>query len=144
MNRFTAFATHIGISLVLFLVFGFLILYHWYPSIFFATDGGWQGIRIVAFVDLVLGPTLTLAVFKVGKPGLKTDLTLIGILQTVCLIAGTYVVYSERGIWQRAGPQPLQRAIPEMAQRYFAGRPDRTVKSALGGDGKPSSSQNAC
>lgn len=98
MNRFTAFATHLGISLVIFLVLGYLILYHWYPSIFFATDGGWQGIRIIAFVDLVLGPTLTLAVFKVGKPGLKTDLTLIGMLQTVCLIAGTYVVYSERPI----------------------------------------------
>jgi hypothetical protein len=98
MNRFTASATHLGISLVIFLVLGYLILYHWYPNIFFATDGGWQGIRIIAFVDLVLGPTLTLAVFKAGKPGLKMDLTLIGTLQAVCLIAGTYVVYSERPV----------------------------------------------
>ncbi|MDA1076036.1 MAG: hypothetical protein O3A63_14930, partial [Proteobacteria bacterium] len=56
------------------------------------------GIKIIIFVDLILGPTLTLIVFKPGKPGLKTDLTLIGVFQTVCLLAGTYVVWSERPI----------------------------------------------
>lgn len=98
MNRFTAFLTHFGISLVIFGILGYLIVFHWYPGFFFATDGGWQGIRIVALVDLVLGPTLTFAVFKAGKPGLKFDLTMIGCLQAACLAAGTYVVYIERPI----------------------------------------------
>lgn len=98
MTRITAFLTHLGISLVIFAVLGYFILAHWYPGFFFETDGGWQGIRIVALVDLVLGPTLTLLVFKPGKPGLKTDLTLIGLFQGCCLIAGTWVVYSERPI----------------------------------------------
>ena len=98
MNRFTAFLTHFGISLIVFAILGYLIVFQWYPGFFFATDGGWQGIRIVALVDLVLGPTLTFAVFKVGKPGLKLDLTMIGCLQTACLVAGTYVVYVERPI----------------------------------------------
>jgi hypothetical protein len=39
---------------------------------------------------------LTLIVFKAGKPGLRTDLTLIGLFQAVCLCAGTWVVYGER------------------------------------------------
>ena len=30
------------------------------------------------------------------KPGLKFDLSVIAVLQTVCLIAGTWVVWSER------------------------------------------------
>ncbi len=98
MNRFTAFLTHFGISLVIFAILGYLIVFHWYPGFFFATDGGWQGIRIVALVDLVLGPTLTFAVFKAGKPGLKFDLTMIGCLQAACLAAGTYIVYIERPI----------------------------------------------
>ena len=50
MNRFGAFAVHLGISLVIFIILGYLILFHWYPDFFFASDGGWQGIRIVAFV----------------------------------------------------------------------------------------------
>jgi hypothetical protein len=44
----------------------------------------------------VLGPLLTLVVFKSGKSGLKMDLALIGLFQSICLSAGAYVVYSER------------------------------------------------
>ncbi len=96
MNRFGAFAVHLGISLVIFAVLGYLIVFHWYPDFFFTSDGGWQGIRIVALVDLVLGPTLTLIVYKKGKPSLKFDLTAIGVFQAICLAAGVWVVYSER------------------------------------------------
>lgn len=96
MNRFGAFAIHLGISLLIFLVVGWIILAHWYPDFFFTADGGWQGIRIIALVDLVLGPTLTLVVYKKGKPSLKFDLTVIALFQTVCLAAGIWVVYSER------------------------------------------------
>ncbi|MGD8416371.1 MAG: hypothetical protein PVH91_04895 [Pseudomonadales bacterium] len=100
MNRFGAFGIHLGISLIIFAILGYLILYHWYPDFFFASDGGWQGIRIVAFVDLVLGPTLTLVVFNRSKPRkeLRRDLSIIGIVQLTCLVAGTYVVYSQRPI----------------------------------------------
>ena len=96
MSRFSAFAIHLGISLAIFFVLAYLVVFEWYPGLFFDTDGGWQGIRIIIGVDLVLGPTLTLIVFKAGKPGLKTDLALIGLLQFVCLFAGTYVVYEQR------------------------------------------------
>lgn len=100
MNRFGAFAIHLGISLVIFLLLGYLILFHWYPDFFFASDGGWQGIRIVAFVDLVLGPVLTLVVFNRAKPKteLRRDLAIIGTIQAVCLSAGVWVVYSERPV----------------------------------------------
>lgn len=98
MNRFGAFAVHLGISVLIFLILGYIILFHWYPDFFFTSDGGWQGIRIVAFVDLVLGPVLTLVVFKKGKPSLRFDLTCIAVLQAVCLTAGMWVVYSERPI----------------------------------------------
>lgn len=96
MSRFSAFAIHLGISLAIFFVLAYLVVFEWYPGLFFDTEGGWQGIRIIIGVDLVLGPTLTLIVFKAGKPGLKTDLALIGLLQLVCLFAGTYVVYDQR------------------------------------------------
>ena len=100
MNRFGAFAVHLGISLIIFIIIGYLILFHWYPDFFFASDGGWQGIRIVAFVDLVLGPVLTLVVFNRSKPKkeLRRDLTIVATIQAVCLTAGVWVVHSERPI----------------------------------------------
>ena len=100
MNRFGAFAVHLGISLIIFVVIGYLILFHWYPDFFFTSDGGWQGIRIIAFVDLVLGPVLTLVVFNKAKPKkeLRRDLSIIGMIQAVCLTAGVWIVYSERPI----------------------------------------------
>ena len=96
MSRFSAFAIHLGISFLIFLVLAYLVVFEWYPGIFFENDGGWRGMRIIIAVDLVLGPLLTLVVYKAGKPGLRTDLTLIGLLQVVCLAAGTWVVHSEK------------------------------------------------
>jgi hypothetical protein len=98
MSRYLAFLIHLGISLLIFVSLAAVIFYWWYPGIFFETDGGWQGIRIIALVDLVLGPCLTLVVFKAGKPGLRFDLTAIGLFQAFCLAGGTWVVHSERPI----------------------------------------------
>jgi len=98
MNRVGAFLIHLGICLLVFVLLAYLVVFVWYPDFFFASDGGWQGIRIIAAVDLVLGPTLTLVVYRKGKPGLKTDLTLIALFQGICLFVGTYIVYIERPI----------------------------------------------
>ena len=96
MSRYHAAFYHLLISLVIFVFLAYLVVFVWYPDFFYAIDGGWEGMRIIIAVDLVLGPLLTLTVFKAGKPGLKLDLTLIGLFQSLCLMAGVYVVYSER------------------------------------------------
>jgi hypothetical protein len=98
LNRYQAFGIHLALSFAIFVVLAALIVFVWYPDFFFSTDGGWSGMRIIVAVDLVLGPVLTLVVFKAGKPGLKMDLTLIGLFQAICLAGGTYVVYAERPI----------------------------------------------
>ena len=79
MSRFKAAGIHLGISFVIFVFLAYLVLFEWYPGIFFNTDGGWRGMRIIVGVDLVLGPTLTLVAYKAGKPGLKFDLTAIAL-----------------------------------------------------------------
>jgi hypothetical protein len=96
--RVRAFLIHLAISFIIFLVLTYLIVAYWYPLPFFHTDGGWQGIRIIAGVDLVLGPLLTLIVYKPGKPGLKLDLTLIGLAQAIALTWGIWVTYTERPV----------------------------------------------
>jgi hypothetical protein len=99
MSRYQAFLYHFLISLSIFMVLAYLVLFQWYPDFFYSIDGGWEGMRIIIGVDLILGPLLTLIVFKAGKPGLKFDLTAIGTLQALCLAAGLYIVYSERPIF---------------------------------------------
>ncbi|NKB34191.1 MAG: hypothetical protein GKR91_13955 [Pseudomonadales bacterium] len=96
MSRWKAGAIHFSISLMVFLVLLAIILLLWYPGILFSIDGGWTGLQIVIGVDLVLGPLLTLIVFKSGKPGLKFDLSCIVTAQVVCMAAGMWIVYAER------------------------------------------------
>ena len=96
MSRYRACAIHVGISLAIFAVILWMIVGVWYPGFFFETDGGWQGIRLLFLVDVVLGPTLTLIVFKAGKPGLKFDLSAIAFAQTLALTGGLWVVHDER------------------------------------------------
>ena len=96
MTKLKAFTTHLGISLVIFLIVLYFILVEWYPFPYFNTDGGWQGIRILAFVDIVLGPLLTLLVFKQGKRYLKFDLSIIALIQISALAWGISVIQRER------------------------------------------------
>jgi hypothetical protein len=96
VNKAQAFSTHLGISLAIFVALAYLVIKAWYPDFFFQTDGGWQGLRLLLGVDLVLGPLLTLIVYRKGKPGLRFDLTAIGIVQASCLAAGVWIVHGER------------------------------------------------
>ncbi|MBL4820927.1 MAG: hypothetical protein JKY98_08080 [Gammaproteobacteria bacterium] len=98
MTRWKAFTIHLAISLVIFLMFLGIIVFIWFPGILFSIDGGWNGLRIVLGVDVVLGPLLTLVVFKVGKPGLKFDLSCIAAAQIACMAVGIWIVYQERPI----------------------------------------------
>ncbi len=96
MSRFKAFAIHFSISLLIFFFLLYFILVQWYPEPLFSTDGGWKVIRIIVGVDLVLGPLLTLIVFKSGKPGLKFDLSMIALVQVLALSWGVWTTYNER------------------------------------------------
>ncbi len=97
-EKLHAFSIHLGISLIIFFALLYFIVFEWYPEPLFKTDGGWQGIRLIAFVDIVLGPVLTLIIFKKGKRGLKLDLVIIAIVQMTALISGTIVIYNEHPV----------------------------------------------
>jgi len=98
VSRKQAVLSHIGISLIIFLIVLYFIVFHWYPQPFFSTDGGWQGVQLLAAVDIVLGPLLTLIIFKPGKKGLKTDVITIATIQFLALFSGLYVIHNERPV----------------------------------------------
>ena len=53
-------------------------------------------LKILLLVDLVLGPLVTLIIFKAGKPGLKFDLSVIAALQIAALLYGGSIIYQNR------------------------------------------------
>ena len=98
MTRIQAFLIHLAISLGLFALLATVIRLVWYPDFFFEIDGGWQGLQLIIGVDLVMGPLLTLVVYQKDKPELAYDLGIIGVIQSACLCAGMWVVYTERPV----------------------------------------------
>ncbi len=96
MSRYQAFITHLGISIfILAIVLGAMKLI-WYPDFYFEINGGWEIIKVLIGVDVVLGPLLTLVVFKSGKPSLKFDLSVIAAIQVAALYYGCSIIYAER------------------------------------------------
>lgn len=97
-SRFDAFAVHFGISVLIFMLLFAVIFYCWFPGALFASAGGWDGIKIVAGVDLVLGPSLTFIIYNFTKPvrELVRDLSVIATFQLLCLGVGIYLVFDAR------------------------------------------------
>lgn len=99
-KRFFAFGVHFAICFAIFLVLANLIYFVWYPYPLTSADGGWQGIRIIAFVDVVLGPALTLIIFnpKKTRRELTFDISCIAIAQLIALIIGVTIIYQQRPV----------------------------------------------
>ncbi len=96
MTRVRAALTHFGISVIVFALFLSLVFLVWYAWPFNVTQGIADIVYIMAGVDVVLGPLLTLIIFKAGKKGLKFDLSMIALLQVAALVYGAMVIYKER------------------------------------------------
>lgn len=96
ITRLQAFAIHLGISLVIFLALLALLVFGWYRFPLFGIEGGWKAAQIIAGCDIVLGPLLTLIVYKPGKPRLKLDLSIIAAIQFAALVSGTAIAYLQR------------------------------------------------
>jgi hypothetical protein len=96
IKRSRAFLSHLALSGVIVGAIILLILLIWYPSPYFQAIGAWSALKILVGVDLIVGPLLTLIVFKPGKPRLAMDLAVIAAVQLVALSYGVTVLYQER------------------------------------------------
>ena len=96
MSRYKAASIHLMISAALVgSVFG-VVFRLWYPAPAFEIVGASSMVQLLIGVDLMLGPTLTLIVFRQGKPGLKFDLAVIALVQITALCYGSYRLYDEK------------------------------------------------
>lgn len=64
-----------------------------------SAEGGWSILIIFSLVVIVVGPVLTILLFKPGKKGLLLDLVLIGVFQITAIVFGTYTLYEKRPLF---------------------------------------------
>jgi hypothetical protein len=144
ISRPRAFLTHLAFSAFAVGTACAVIFFVWYPRPYFQATGAWHVLRVLIGVDLVLGPLLTLIVFKPRKWGLKFDLCVIAALQLAALIYGLTTIYVERPYFtvfavdrfyvlarkdvaeadlqqyrvaERVGSKPLRGPLPVVAER---------------------------
>ena len=96
MSRWKAAAIHVSISALIGLVSATLIFFVWYPHPYGQAAGADKLVLLLLGVDIVLGPLLTLIVFRAGKWGMRFDLTVIGIAQACAFLYGTSVIVRAR------------------------------------------------
>lgn len=96
LTRWHASGAHLLISAGIAAVMLTLMLIVWYPPPLFQAAGGNDLALILIGVDVVIGPLLTLVVFKPGKRGLKFDLAVIAVFQLAALAYGAHVIHLAR------------------------------------------------
>ncbi|MEM7708963.1 MAG: TfpX/TfpZ family type IV pilin accessory protein [Pseudomonadota bacterium] len=99
MTRWKASGIHLLISAGIAAAAVAVMLGVMYPWEYFQASGGFKLLAILLSVDVVIGPLLTLLVFKIGKPSLKFDLTVIALLQVAALVYGMWVVIEARPVF---------------------------------------------
>jgi hypothetical protein len=100
LTRLKATSIHLAFSIIAFLAILYVIVVHWYPPPLFASDGGWQGVRIMMIVHLVLGPLLILIIFNPAKAGhlIVIDLVIICAIQLSAFAFGAWAIHSTRSV----------------------------------------------
>jgi hypothetical protein len=98
VSRYHAFVIHLIVSVAVASVFLLLTFFVWYPAPLFKVEGTWLAIQILVVVNFMLGPLLTLMVFKPKKLGLKFDMVIIIAIQLSAFIYGANVIITERPV----------------------------------------------
>ncbi|WP_457095440.1 TfpX/TfpZ family type IV pilin accessory protein [Lysobacter sp. P5_B9] len=102
MTRWKASAIHLTLSVLVLCTIAAVLVWRWYPPGLFHMANADKLLLIIAGVDVVMGPLLTLIVYKQGKKRLKFDLTMIALLQLGAMGYGLHTVWQSRPVYMVA------------------------------------------
>ncbi len=97
--RIRCFLSHLLISMFIAGSAWYIIFYVWYAAPLNLALGTDKIVLILIGIDMVLGPLLTLILAKKGKKGLKLDLVVIAVVQSLALLYGVYNIAQGRPVW---------------------------------------------
>lgn len=98
-SRIKAFLIHGLVSVIIAFFTIILVYFIWYPAPLAVATGVMHIFLLMLVIDVVLGPLLTLLVYKKGKKSLKFDLTMICMLQLSALFYGLLTMYQGKPTW---------------------------------------------
>jgi hypothetical protein len=98
-HKLKAALIHLSISALVVGCFLAFALTVWYPEPFFSISGLTSILLILVTVDVILGPLLTLVVFKPLKSTLKFDLAVIAMVQIAALTYGIHTIYAAHPLY---------------------------------------------
>ena len=99
MSRWKAAAVHLGLSALIATIVIATMYGLWYPPPYFALMGGALLVLLIVGCDVVIGPLITLIIFKAGKKGLRFDLAVIALVQVAALAYGVSNMYAFRPVF---------------------------------------------
>ncbi|ENX38209.1 TfpX/TfpZ family type IV pilin accessory protein [Acinetobacter sp. NIPH 2100] len=98
-KRIKFFISHLTISFfIAFIVIG-VVFFLWYPAPLAKSVGVTNIFLMMLSIDVVVGPSLGLLVYKEGKKTLIMDLTVVILLQLSALSYGLYSIEQGRPAW---------------------------------------------
>lgn len=99
MGRWKAAGWHLLVSALVVGTVAALLIGVWYGWDLFRILGGDRLLLILASIDIVAGPLLTLIVYGHAKPSLRFDLTVIALLQAGFLAYGIHIMAQSRPVF---------------------------------------------
>ena len=99
MSRWRAAGIHLGLSALIATVLVLAMYALWYPPPYFDLMGGAMLVLLIVGCDVVIGPLITLIIFRSGKKGLKLDLSVIALLQAIALSYGMSMMFEARPVF---------------------------------------------
>lgn len=92
---------HLFCSLLIGILAAALVLWVWFPSPYDLLSGGRNLFLMLAGVDVVCGPVLTLVLFTPQKPRpeLATDMSLVVLIQLSALLYGLHIAHEARPLF---------------------------------------------
>ena len=98
-KRIKFFLGHLAISLLIALIAIAIVFFVWYPAPLAQAVGVTSIFLMLLAIDVIVGPLFTLLVYKQGKKTLKSDLTVIILIQLSAFVYGFYSIAQGRPVW---------------------------------------------
>ncbi len=96
ITKIKALLIHLLISAVIVGLLILMIVFIWYPKPLFEISGVITPVKMLVFIDLIVGPILTFVVYKKHKKTLKFDLSIVALMQIIALCYGAYIINNGR------------------------------------------------
>ncbi|MEL6948523.1 MAG: TfpX/TfpZ family type IV pilin accessory protein [Pseudomonadota bacterium] len=99
LERKTTILLHLALTAVVAAAVIAVIFVLWYPAPYFAVSGVRDVLLMLLGVHLVVGPLLTIYLYKPGKKGLWFDMVCVAVMQIAALGYGGLVIYEQRPLF---------------------------------------------